>query len=304
MTLADGAAEAGALALASGGRRRSAARARCRVGGGRRRGLGARGRVTVRLRPPSPLPALRRSARGDQLGQREARRAMSGRVDPRHRGRRGRGLAGGRRGARLRRRRAGSTWPAGRRRRPGAAPDPARLGGARELEERLAAHLPRAARGPRGRSATWRSPATPEGLERVPAALPLVRGALAVLHLPPGRCQDAAAAIRASDPAASCCGPTSPPTGRCWPWSSAICASATSRVASSSSGSAGSPAPRPVRRPAADAAGGLPLRLRRTLLESEISAAHQCYAEPDGAETHPAGAAQPERRDHAGAGSR
>jgi hypothetical protein len=59
MTLADGAAEAGALALASGRPAEDAARdalpgwaegdVEVSVGGGR---------VTVRLRPPSPLPAL------------------------------------------------------------------------------------------------------------------------------------------------------------------------------------------------------------------------------------------------------
>jgi len=59
LTLADGAAEAGALALASGGRAEDAARdalpdwaeddVDVSVEGGR---------VTVRLRPPSPLPAV------------------------------------------------------------------------------------------------------------------------------------------------------------------------------------------------------------------------------------------------------
>jgi len=59
LTLADGAAEAGALALASGGRAKEAARGALpdwaeddvdvSVDGGR---------VTVRLRPPSPLPAV------------------------------------------------------------------------------------------------------------------------------------------------------------------------------------------------------------------------------------------------------
>lgn len=59
LTLADGAAEAGALALASGGQAKEAARGALpdwaeddvdvSVEGGR---------VTVRLRPPSPLPAV------------------------------------------------------------------------------------------------------------------------------------------------------------------------------------------------------------------------------------------------------
>lgn len=57
---------------------------------------------------------------------------------------------------------------------------------ARELEERLAAHLPEAAVAARGRICLL----TPEGEDddrfgRVAAALPLVRGSLAVVHLPP-----------------------------------------------------------------------------------------------------------------------
>lgn len=59
LTLADGAAEAGALALASG--RPAVAAARDAVPGWADDGVAVwveGGRVTVRLRPPSPLPAI------------------------------------------------------------------------------------------------------------------------------------------------------------------------------------------------------------------------------------------------------
>jgi hypothetical protein len=59
LTLADGAAEAGALALASG--RPAAAAARGALPGWAADDVGVSvegGRVTVRLRPPSPIPAL------------------------------------------------------------------------------------------------------------------------------------------------------------------------------------------------------------------------------------------------------
>ncbi len=59
MTLADGAAEAGALALASG--RSAADAARDALPGWARDDVAVSvqgGRVTVRLRPPSPLPSV------------------------------------------------------------------------------------------------------------------------------------------------------------------------------------------------------------------------------------------------------
>ena len=59
LTLADGAAEAGALALASG--RSAAAAARAALPGWARDDVDVSvrgGNVTVRLRPPSPLPSV------------------------------------------------------------------------------------------------------------------------------------------------------------------------------------------------------------------------------------------------------
>jgi hypothetical protein len=59
LTLADGAAEAGALALAAGRPADAAARAALPGWAENDVDIGvAGGRVTVRLRPPSPIPAL------------------------------------------------------------------------------------------------------------------------------------------------------------------------------------------------------------------------------------------------------
>jgi Flp pilus assembly protein TadG len=59
LTLADGAAEAGALALASGGSAAEAARAALPGWAEEDVSVRVRGEsVSVRLRPPSPLPAL------------------------------------------------------------------------------------------------------------------------------------------------------------------------------------------------------------------------------------------------------
>jgi Transglycosylase SLT domain/D-alanyl-D-alanine carboxypeptidase len=56
---------------------------------------------------------------------------------------------------------------------------------ARKLAERLAAHLPQAGLASRGRFCHLALPADAGGVGQIAAALPLVRGALAVLHLPP-----------------------------------------------------------------------------------------------------------------------
>lgn len=75
LTLADGAAEAGALALASGGSAGEAARAA--LPGWARGDVAVEiegGRVTVRLRPPSPLAAVARAlAVSSSAGARPAR---------------------------------------------------------------------------------------------------------------------------------------------------------------------------------------------------------------------------------------
>jgi hypothetical protein len=75
----------------------------------------------------------------------------------------------------------------------GRAPRPALIASAaaRALEERLAAHLPEAAVASRGTLCHLTLPATREGLDRVPAALPLVRDSLGVVLVSPGLLQAA-----------------------------------------------------------------------------------------------------------------
>jgi hypothetical protein len=75
----------------------------------------------------------------------------------------------------------------------GRAPRPALVAsvGARRLEERLAAHLPEAGVAARGHACHLALPEGPEGLDRVPAALALVRDATGVVHLPPSQLQAA-----------------------------------------------------------------------------------------------------------------
>jgi len=70
----------------------------------------------------------------------------------------------------------------------GRRPRPALLAStaARKLEERLAAHLPEAPLASRGQVCHLALPADRDGIDRLPAALPLGRDAIAVVHLPPG----------------------------------------------------------------------------------------------------------------------
>lgn len=80
----------------------------------------------------------------------------------------------------------------------GRAPRPALLAtaAARELEERLAAHLPKAGVASRGRLCKLKLAGDVDGIEQVPAALPLARGSAAVVHLPPRLLQPALAEPR------------------------------------------------------------------------------------------------------------
>jgi len=67
---------------------------------------------------------------------------------------------------------------------------------ARELEERLAVHIPEAGVASRGSICALKLPADTGGFEQVAAALPLVRESLAVIHLPPRLLQPALAEAR------------------------------------------------------------------------------------------------------------
>jgi hypothetical protein len=61
--------------------------------------------------------------------------------------------------------------------------------GARALEERLNAHLPGARTASRGQICQLSLPPGSEGMEKIAAAIPLVRDSAAVIHLPPSLLQ-------------------------------------------------------------------------------------------------------------------
>jgi hypothetical protein len=75
----------------------------------------------------------------------------------------------------------------------GRAPRPSLVasGGARRLEERLAAHLPAVGVASRGRIVQLKLAADPGGLDEVAAVLPAVRESVAAIHLPPSLLQPA-----------------------------------------------------------------------------------------------------------------
>jgi hypothetical protein len=75
----------------------------------------------------------------------------------------------------------------------GRAPRPTLVasGAARELEERLAVHLPDARVASRGQTCHLSLPADEDGIERAPAALALVRDSVGVIHMPPRLLQPA-----------------------------------------------------------------------------------------------------------------
>jgi hypothetical protein len=174
--------------------------------------------------------------------------------------------------------------------------------GARELEERLTAHLPELRAASRGGTCHLAMPGDVESLERLSAALPLVREAIAVLHLPPGAFQDVLH-LGGVEPSGVllCAGLDS---------DRALTALVVRELQQCDL------LVRVLKKPLAwvparralfgvlppEAPGGLPFRLRETLLESQISAEHTCYAGSDDAKTDPEGVAQQQWRGDAGAG--
>lgn len=173
--------------------------------------------------------------------------------------------------------------------------------GARELEERLAAHLPQRRAASRGQICQLAVPDGAGGLQDARAALPLARDSLAAVLLPPALLQAALA-----DPSIAA--------------SAALLRAdldaerALTALAARDLRARGL-AVRVLKRPLAwvparralfgllpaGAPGGLPARLRDSLLESEISAEHPCYADCDDAEADTEGIAQRERRGDASA---
>jgi len=174
--------------------------------------------------------------------------------------------------------------------------------GARQLEERLAAHLPDAPAAARGQTCHLAVEADPVDFDAVRAALPLVRDSVAVAHLAPGLLraflgeegiESSSVLLRAdltADRALTALaardlighGLTVKVLKRPLAWVPA-------RRALFGVLPSGAP-------------GGLGRAEADSLLESAISAAHQCYSGRDDAETEPAGTAEQERRGDAGAG--
>jgi hypothetical protein len=79
----------------------------------------------------------------------------------------------------------------------GSPPRPALVAsaGARELEERLAVHLPGARAASRGQTCHLAVAEDAVAFEEIQAALPLVRGSVAVVHAPPSLAQAAVANV-------------------------------------------------------------------------------------------------------------
>lgn len=176
--------------------------------------------------------------------------------------------------------------------------------GARELEERLALHLPRLRAASRGQICRLALAGDPLDLESLAAALPTARDSIAVVHLPPDRFREALDApgveatgvlIRAdlgSDRALAAL-------------AVGDLVSRGLRVKVLKHPLAWVPARRAlfgVLPPGAP--GGLPESLQNSLTVHQIPVEHACYADPDDAETDPEGVQEQQRRDHARLGRR
>ena len=184
----------------------------------------------------------------------------------------------------------------------GRAPRPTLVAssGARELEERLAVHLPQLPAASRGQSCHLAVPSDSTAFESVRAALPLARESVAVIHLPQTLVQAAlgeagleiSGALLRADLAGD----------------RALTALAVGslierglRVAVLKHSLAWVPSRRALFGVLPrDGQGGLPPRLTRSLLEpavpvSENRAEHQCYAEADDEKADTARTAQQQR---------
>jgi hypothetical protein len=171
--------------------------------------------------------------------------------------------------------------------------------GARELEERLAIHLPYFRAASRGQTCHLAVADEPEAFESLCAALPLVRDSVAVVHLPPARLQEALASTSIR--------PTGAMLRADLGEDRALAALAVrdlvsrglrTKVLRHALGWV------PARRALfgvlpPGSPGSLPAVLLDFLLESEISAAHACYSDFDDAKIDPTRTAQRQRRDHA-----
>jgi hypothetical protein len=171
--------------------------------------------------------------------------------------------------------------------------------GARELEERLAAHLPQLRAASRGQTCHLAVSDEEGALGLVRAALPLVRDSVAVVHLPPAWLQPLLVEAGIRSTGVLLCADLDSDR--------ALTALAVRdllghgvRVKVLKRPLSWAPARRALFGVLpADAPGGMPSPVVDSFLESEISAEHACYSEPDDPEADPEGAAQQQRRDHA-----
>lgn len=171
--------------------------------------------------------------------------------------------------------------------------------GARELEERLAFHLPDLRAASRGQTCHLAVPTDEAPFERVRAALPLVRDSVAVVHLPPPLFQPVLAEVDLG------------------------VSGALLRADLDSDRALTALAVRDLldrdlrvtvlKRPLAwipsrralfgvlpgPAPSGLPARLREPLLQTENPLEHRCYDDSDGEEIDPERTAEQQRRGHA-----
>lgn len=176
--------------------------------------------------------------------------------------------------------------------------------GARELEERLAVHLPLLRAASRGQTCHLAIADDPEALENVRTALPLVRDSVAVIHLPPARLQEALVEPGIRSTGAMLRGDLDRDR--------ALAALAVrdligrglrTKVLKHALGWI------PARRALfgvlpLPAPGGLPLGLAEPLLENENGLEHRCYDDLDDEEANPTRTPQQQRRDHESPGRR
>lgn len=186
----------------------------------------------------------------------------------------------------------------------GRAPRPTLVAsaGARELEERLAVHLPRLRAASRGQTCHLAVADEPAAFESVRAALPLVRDSIAVVHLPPSRLQEALADAGIRGTGAMLRADLDEDR--------ALTALAVRDLAARGLRTkvlkrqlAWVPARRAlfgVLPPFSP--GSLSPRLIEPLLENENGLEHRCYDDLDDEETDPTRTSQQQRRDHEGPG--
>jgi hypothetical protein len=176
--------------------------------------------------------------------------------------------------------------------------------GARDLEERLAIHLPQLRAASRGQICHLAVADEPEAFESVRAALPLARDSVAIVHLPPSRLQEALAGPGLRGAGAMLRADLDEDRAlTALAIRDLVARGLRTRVLKREL--AWVPARRAlfgVLPPFSP--GGLSPRLIEPLLENENRLEHRCYDGRNDEETDPTGTSQQQRRDHARPGRR